>query len=269
MKVLGFLDPLRRIGVAFMFGAFLVSSATLSEAATRDTTIVLVHGAFAESSSWNDVIRLLSAKGYPVVAVANPLRGIKSDADQLSAALNSIGGRVVLVGHSYGGLVISNATAKPGQVQGLVFVAAFAPESGETAASLSSKFPGSTLGDALAPPVALPGGDVDLYIRPERFHDQFAADVTPRAASLMAATQRPITEGALKEGSGEPIWKSAPSWFVYGDQDRNIPAAALSFMAERAHSRDTVVVRGGSHVVMVSHPQVVANLIDRAAQASR
>ena len=271
MRSLRFLDALRRAGAALLFGTALALMLTAQSraAAPRDTTIVLVHGAFAESSSWNEVIRLLSAKGYPVVAVANPLRGVKSDAAQLSSVVSSINGRVVLVGHSYGGLVISNATAKPGQVKGLVFVAAFAPEAGETAFALSTKFPGSTLGDALAPPVPLAAGGVDLYIRTERFRDQFAADVSGRAASLMAATQRPITEEALKEGSGEPSWKSVPSWFAYGDSDRNIPAAALSFMAERAHSQETVVVPGGSHVVMVSHPRIVANLIDRAAQAGR
>jgi pimeloyl-ACP methyl ester carboxylesterase len=229
-------------------------------------TVVLVHGAFAESSSWNDVIRILSAKGYPVVAVGNPLRSVKADAAEVSAVVASINGPVVLVGHSYGGSVISNVSADAIKVKALVFVAAFAPEAGESAAGLSAKFPGSTLKEALAPPVPLRDGGVNIFIRGERFHDQFAADVPAKSAALMAATQRPITEAALGEGAGDPIWKSIPSWFVYGDQDRNIPSAALAYMAERANSRETVVVRGGSHVVMVSQPKVVATLIEHAAQ---
>jgi len=266
MNTLDLLQSLRRVAALVLFGAGIATMPHLSKAAAPDkATIVLVHGAFAESSSWNEVIRILSAKGYSVVAVANPLRGVKSDAEEVSAAMSSIQGPVVLVGHSYGGSVISNASASPGRVKALVYVAAFAPEAGETAAALSAKFPGSTLGDALAAPVALANGGVELFIRTERFRDQFAADVPARAASLMAATQRPITEAALKEASGQPLWKSTPSWFVYGDQDRNIPAAALAFMAERASSRQTIVVRGGSHVVMVSHPNTVASLIERAA----
>lgn len=260
-EVLSFARRLAALAL-LCFGA----AATPAWAAGDKATIVLVHGAFAESSSWNDVIRILSNKGYPVVAVANPLRGVKTDAAQLSAALGSIRGPVVLVGHSYGGSVISNAQADAGKVKGLVYVAAFAPESGETAAGLSGKFPGSTLKGALAPPVPLRDGGVDIYILPEHFHRQFAADVPARTAALMAATQRPITEAALLEPSGAPIWKSIPSWFIYGDRDLNIPAASLAFMAERANARETVVVRGGSHVVMTSNPGKVATLIEHAAQ---
>jgi pimeloyl-ACP methyl ester carboxylesterase len=266
MNTLVLLQSLRRLVALSLLGAGIATMPHLSNAAAPDKpTIVLVHGAFAESSSWNEVIRILAAKGYPVVAAANPLRGLKSDAAEVSAAMSSIQGPVVLVGHSYGGSVISNASASAGRVKALVYVAAFAPEAGETAAALSTKFPGSTLGDALAAPVALADGGVELFIRPERFRDQFAADVPARIAGLMAATQRPITEAALKEASAQPLWKSTPAWFVYGDRDRNIPAAALGFMAERANSRQTIVVRGASHVVMVSHPSTVASLIERAA----
>ncbi len=174
----------------------------------------------------------------------------------------------VLVGHSYGGSVISEAANGNANVKALVFVSAFAPEAGETAAGLSSKFPGSTIGPTLAAPVPLSGGGKDLYIQQSKFHDQFAADVSEAEAKLMAATQRPITEAALNEVSTDPALKSIPTWFVYGDRDKNIPPQALSFMAERAHSKQTVVVRGASHVVMVSHPATVAKLIEDAAQAS-
>ncbi|TWB69188.1 pimeloyl-ACP methyl ester carboxylesterase [Nitrospirillum amazonense] len=228
-------------------------------------TIVLVHGAFADASSWNGVIRTLEKDGYPVVAAANPLRGVKSDAAAVADVVASIPGPVVLVGHSYGGSVISEAANGKANVQSLVFVAAFAPEAGETAAGLSGKFPGSTLAPTLAPAVTLSDGGKDLYIQQERFPDQFAADVPAAEAKLMAATQRPIAQAALGEASGEGAWHRVPSWFVYGDQDRNIPPQALAFMAERAHSHGTVVVKGGSHVVMVSHPGTVAALIEKAA----
>ncbi|BFM38393.1 hypothetical protein OLK001_03190 [Synechocystis sp. LKSZ1] len=167
-------------------------------------TIILVHGAFAESSSWNGVLTKLIAKGYPVVAAANPLRGVKSDADYVSSILNSIEGPIVLVGHSYGGAVITNAVNGNKNVKALVYVAGFAPEAGETAVELSGRYPGSTLGPTLAPPVALPDGGKDLYIQQSKFHAQFAADVSIADAKLMAGTQRPITDVAFNEASGAP-----------------------------------------------------------------
>ena len=224
-------------------------------------TVVLVHGAFAESSSWNGVLTELIAKGYPVVAAANPLRGVRSDADFVTSVLKGIKGPIVLVGHSYGGTVISNAVNGNKNVKALVYVAAFAPDAGETAAELSGRFPGGTLGPTLAPPVALADGGNDLYIKQDKFRAQFAADVSDADAKLMASTQRPITEAALHEASGVPAWKTTSSWFIYGDRDLNIPEAAQSFMAKRAGSKGTVVVKGASHVVMVSHPDAVAKLI--------
>lgn len=246
----------------------LVLSTLVSGAAAEPAkpTIVLVHGAFADSSSWNGVIAALQAKGYPVVAAANPLRSVAADAAYVSSVVESIDGPVVLVGHSYGGQVISNAANGHDNVKSLVYVAAFAPEAGEAVAELAAKFPGGTLGEALAAPVKLASGGVDLYIDQGKFRTQFAHDVTEAQAALMAAGQRPITEAALTEKSGEPAWKRLPSWFVYGSGDKNIPAAALQFMADRAGSRRTVVVDGASHVVMVSRPEVVADLIDEAAK---
>lgn len=238
-----------------------------ASAQTPKPTVVLVHGAFADASSWNGVIRILEKDGYPVVAVANPLRGVASDGSYVAGIVSSLGKPVVLVGHSYGGSVITEAARDQANVKALVYVSAFAPAEGESAASLSGQFPGSTLGQALAPPVKLAAGGNDLYIQQDKFHQQFAADVPKADAALMAATQRPITEAALNEKSGSPTWISIPSWFVYGDQDRNIPPKALGFMAERARSRKTEVVPGGSHVVMVSHPDTVARLIERAAAA--
>ena len=231
-------------------------------------TVVLVHGAFADSSSWNGVTAALLSQGFPVVAVANPLRGLKSDAAYVAGVVSSIAGDVVLVGHSYGGAVITNAASGRSNVKALVYVAAFAPDAGETALQLSGQFPGSTLGAALGTPVALPDGGKDLYIQPSKFHLQFAADVPERDARLMAAGQRPITEAALAEASGDPAWKVIPSWFIHGDSDKNIPPAAMRFMAQRASSRHTREVKGASHVVMTSHPQDVAEMIVEAANAA-
>ncbi|WP_432219334.1 alpha/beta fold hydrolase [Pseudomonas kribbensis] len=231
-------------------------------------TVVLVHGAFADASSWNGVAKILEKDGYTVIAAANPLRGVKSDGAAVSALLSSIQTPVVLVGHSYGGNVISEAANDHANVKALVYVSAFAPEAGETVAGLAGKFPGSTLGPTLAAPVALADGGKDLYIQQSRFHDQFAADVPAAQAALMAATQRPVTEAALNEQAGTPAWKHIPSWYIYGDKDRNIPPQAMAFMAKRADAKAVEVVKGGSHVVMVSNPAPVARLIEKAAAAN-
>ena len=244
--------------------SMLTSAIALSQPAKAEKpTILLVHGAFADASSWNGVIAILEKDGYSVRAVANPLRSLKNDAQYLSDIVKSIAAPVVLVGHSYGGLVISEAGAA--NVKALVYVAAFAPDVGETALGLSGKFPGSTLGAALATPVSLSGGGKDLYIDKAKFHNQFAADVPAREAVAMAAGQRPVTDAALNEAASAPTWKSLPSWFIYGDQDKNIPPQALGYMAERAKSKRTEVVRGASHVVMVSNPKAVAEMIERAS----
>jgi len=234
-------------------------------AQTEKPTVVLVHGAFADASSWNGVVGILEKDGYRVIAAANPLRGVRSDADSVASILSSVQSPVVLVGHSYGGNVISAAANGHANVKALVYVSAFAPDTGETVAGLAGKFPGSTLGPTLAAPVPLADGGKDLYIRQDKFRDQFAADVPVAEAALMAATQRPVTEAALNEASGVPAWKHIPSWYIYGDKDKNIPAQAMAFMAERAHAKAVEVVKGASHVVMVSNPAPVAHLIEQAA----
>jgi pimeloyl-ACP methyl ester carboxylesterase len=229
-------------------------------------TIVLVHGAFAESASWDRVIDPLLRAGHPVIAAANPLRGVAADARAISDLVRTVDGPVVLVGHSYGGNVISHVDADAGEITGLVYVAAFAPDAGESALTLSSMFPGSTLGDALGP-VPRSDGTTDLYIRLDRFHEQFAADLPAPLVARMAATQRPVTQEALVEPSGErPLWKALPSWFVFGEEDRSIPATLHHFMAERARTHRTVVIPGASHAVAVSHPDATAHLILEAAR---
>jgi pimeloyl-ACP methyl ester carboxylesterase len=226
-------------------------------------TVVLVHGAFAESASWNDVIRRLQEEGYTVIAAANPLRSVTGDAESVASLLEAVEGPIVLVGHSYGGSVISNAARDKVNVKALVYVAGFAPEEGENAFELSGRFPGSTLGETLWP-VPLSDGSTDLYIRQEEYHQQFAADVSAEQSALMAVGQRPVRDVALNEGSGAPAWKSIPSWFVFGELDKNIPAALHRFMAERAGTREMVEIEGASHAVGVSHPEEVADIILRA-----
>jgi pimeloyl-ACP methyl ester carboxylesterase len=231
-------------------------------------TIVLVHGAFAESSSWNGVIAQLQQHDVRAIAVANPLRRLAGDAAYVRDVLASIDGPVVLVGHSYGGLVISEAASGNEAVVGLVYVAAFVPETGQSALELSTSAPGSTLGDTLTAYPVSSGGD-ELAIRPELFHHQFAADVSPEVAALMAATQRPVTQAALSEGlpTDRPAWRDVPSWHVFGDQDLNIPVAVHRAGAERAGSRGTHEIAGASHAISVSQPAAVAATIAEAGKA--
>lgn len=227
-------------------------------------TIILVHGAFAESASWDRVIDPLLHEGHPVVAAANPLRGVAADAAAVNDLVRKAEGPVVLVGHSYGGMVISNVDPGAGEIVGAVYVAAFAPETGEDCISLSGRFPGSTLGEALEP-TPHSDGSTDLTIVQDRFHAQFAADVPASIAHRMACTQRPIAQEALAEASGDPLWKEVPSWFVFGEQDRNIPAALQREMADRAGAIRTVGIEGASHAVAVSNPEATAGLILEAA----
>lgn len=228
-------------------------------------TVVLVHGAFADSSSWNGVAERLAVDGHGVRAFAVPLRGVASDAALLDDLLRSVEGPVVLAGHSYGGAVITNTTA--GDVAALVYVAGFALEPGESCAAASALAPGSTLAETLVP-VPLAEGGTDLYIDQTEYHRQFAADLPDGQAVVMAVTQRPVTEAGLGEPSGPTArWRSVPSWFLFGGLDRNIPAGAHRIMAERAGSRRTVEIPGASHVVGISHGQETAAIILEAAAA--
>jgi pimeloyl-ACP methyl ester carboxylesterase len=233
-----------------------------------EPTILLVHGAFAESASWNGVIKALFEQGRTSTAVANPLRSVTGDAAYLRNVIESIDGPVVLAAHSYGGFVITEAGSHP-NVKGLVYVAAFAPDSGETAFQLSTQFEGSSLGAALDAPRALAEGGVELTIRRDVFRAQFAADVDVQVAGLMGATQRPVTEKALTEPlpTGTPAWKMVPSWFVYGESDLNIPAELQRFQVQRSNARSSRTVAGASHALTVSQPEIVAETIIQAVEA--
>jgi pimeloyl-ACP methyl ester carboxylesterase len=232
-------------------------------------TVVLVHGAFADASSWNGVIERLQAAGIQVMAPANPLRGISTDAAYIASVLNQIPGPVLAVGHSYGGAVISNAASDAANVVGLVFVAAFAPDEGERLGDVESGSHDSVLMSALAPRQYPTGQDsetaVEFAIDPTKFHDAFAADLPPAQTAVMAATQRPVAELAFSEPSGPPAWKSSPSWTVVATGDKAAGTDVIRSMAERAGA--AITEADGSHVIMVSQPGAVAEVILTAAAA--
>ena len=225
-------------------------------------TVVLVHGAFAESASWSGVLANLLDRKIAAFATPNPLRSVSTDADNVRRAVESVGGPVLLVGHSYGGAVITEAAVGSEAVAGLVYVAAFAPDHGETSLGLTGQFPGSTLGETVRP-YALGDGTNDLIVDRELFPNQFAGDVPLAEAKIAAATQRAIRDFALGEPqpAETPAWKTLPSWFIFGTADKNIPVEGLRFMAERAGSLKTVEIPDASHSVMVSNPNAVADLI--------
>ncbi|RBQ21284.1 alpha/beta hydrolase [Spongiactinospora rosea] len=256
-------------------GSLLAATATSGSAAAAQTagaakekpTIVLVHGAFADASSWSGVITRLHRDGYRVIAVANPLRGLSSDAAYVRSVLDSVKGPVVLAGHSYGGSVITEAAAGDPDVKALVYIAAFIPDAGESAAALAAKYPGSTLGETLATSsYPLPGGGTgtEATIQQDKFRKQFADDVPAGTAAIMAATQRPVSIAALEEKATKAAWKTVPSYALVAGKDKNIPPKAQYWMAERAHAR-TVSAKNASHAVAVSAPGTVADLIRRAA----
>jgi len=201
-----------------------------------------------------------------VMCSQHGLDSLNSDVECVTRCFGRVGGPIVLVGHSYGGMLM-NAAAGHDRVRALVYVAAFAPQRGESAADLSGRFPGSSLGDTLLK-FPLGDGSQDQYIVADRFHQQFAADVPADEAALMAATQRPIVDRALGDPAGDPAWASIPSWFIFGDLDRNIPVAAHRFMAERAKARRTEEIAGGSHAIGVSQPETVAAMVGEAVAAT-
>jgi len=233
-------------------------------------TVVLVHGAFADASSWNGVIELLEAKGLEVMAPANPLRGIGADSAYTASVFDQIPGPVLAVGHSYGGAVISNAATRAKNVVGLVFVAAFAPDEGETLGEVEAGSKDSILGTAQVArqyPTADGGVAGEVYIAPEKVHDAFAGDLSAGQAALIAATQRPVAEFAFSEPNGPPAWKHLPSWAVVATGDKAAGADVIRAEAERAGAKITELE--GSHVIMVSQPEAVTEVILEAVAAVR
>jgi pimeloyl-ACP methyl ester carboxylesterase len=233
-------------------------------------TVVLVHGAFADGSSWNDVIERLQAQGVQVTAPANPLRGISIDSAYIGSLLEQIPGPVLVVAHSYGGAVITNAATNAKNVLGLVYVAAFAPDEGEPLGAIASNSKDSEVVPTLIP-LQYPTGEgqeetaTEFTIDPERFHEVFAFDLSVEQSALMAATQRPLAESVFSEPTGVPAWKKLPCWAVVSSGDKVVGTDAVRSMAERAGA--TITEAEGSHVIMMSQPQVVVDVIQTALAA--
>nr|WP_244409036.1 alpha/beta hydrolase [Stackebrandtia nassauensis] len=260
--------------VAMAAGSTLIAGSAMADPDTSSgktrrprPTIVLVHGAFTDASSWHGVIGRLQDAGYTVIAPANPLRDLTSDSAYIAAVVKSVKGPVVLAGHSYGGAVITNAAREADNVTGLVYLAAFAPDEGESPGSISADYPETPIGQSLAP-LPLPDGTADLLIAPDKFHHVFAQDIPAADAARLASAQRPIAEAAFGGKTGEPAWKSLPSWFLVATEDHAIHPDAQRDMAERAHAKKTVKVASG-HAVSLSHPGKVAALIRTAAKQAR
>ena len=234
------------------------------ESTSGPLTVALVHGAFADGSSWTGVIERLQAKGVQVTAVANPLRGISIDSAYVASVFDQIPGPVLAVGHSYGGAVISNAASGARNVVGLVFVAAFAPDEGERLGEVTAASKDSILNSALVPhqyPTGT-GMATEFSIDPAKARGAFAADLSDAQAALIAAIQRPVAELGFSEPSGAPAWKTLPSWAVVATSDRAAGTDVVRAHAERAGAAITEV--DGSHVIMISKPEVVAEVIASA-----
>jgi len=230
-------------------------------------TVVLVHGAFADSSSWNGVVERLQAKGVQVTAAVNPLRGISHDSAYVASVLAQIPGPVLAVGHSYGGAVITNAATGAQNVLGLVYVAAFAPEEGETLLEVEGGSRDSVLLSALVPhQYPTDGGTAtELSIDPAKVREAFASDLSDREVALIGVIQRPIAELAFGEPSGAPAWKRLPSWAVVPTGDKAIGTDVVRSYAERAGAEITEVE--GSHVIMISQPDAVVAVIEAVIAA--
>ena len=249
----------------------VVSSSAVGSVDAPKPTVVLVHGAWADSSSWSSVARRLQSDGYTVDVSANPLRGLTSDSAYLADYLSTISGPIVLVGHSYGGAVITNAARGNANVKALVYVDAFIPDSDQTVLGLVGAHPGSHLADVaavfnLVPYPGAPAGDSDLYVKPSVFRDALAGDTSRNAAAVLAATQRPITFSALTDKSGPPAWKTIPSWAVVGTADNAIPLAGQLDMAKHAGAHITEI--DAPHLSMIAHPEAIEKVIQHAARAA-
>jgi pimeloyl-ACP methyl ester carboxylesterase len=265
------------IALAVIAGLAITVTTSLSQATPRTATaarptVVLVNGAWANNAAWSGVIGRLQREGFTVDAPPNPLQSLKGDAGTIADLLKTIKGPVVLVGHSYGGAVITNAATGNRNVKALVYVDAFAPAKGESVLALDSSKPGSALGAGPTKVfnfVPFPGakkGDAELYVKPSVFEQAFANGLPAEEGAVLAATQSPAVYSALTAPSGTPAWKTIPSWYVLGTIDKAIPPAIQLFMAQRIHAHITTVRAG--HLSMVAAPGLVAKVIAAAARAT-
>ena len=265
------------IVLAVIAGLAITLTTSLSQAKSRMATaarptVVLVNGAWANNAAWSGVIGRLQTEGFTVDAPPNPLQSLKGDAATIADLLKTIKGPIVLVGHSYGGAVITNAATGNRNVKALVYVDAFAPAKGESVLALDSSKPGSALGAGPTKVfnfVPFPGakkGDAELYVKPSVFEQAFANGLPAKEGAVLAATQSPAVYSALTAPSGTPAWKTIPSWYVLGTIDKAIPPAIQLFMAQRIHAHITRIRAG--HLSMVAAPGLVAKVIAAAARAT-
>ncbi len=263
------MSRLIRVLLAAALAATFAGAADASARAGAKPTIVLVHGAFADASGFGAVTSRLQSRGYTVISPANPLRGPASDAASVASVLKTIEGPIVLVAHSYGGAVITEAATQVSNVKALVYLNALALDEGESNLGITERFP-NRFGEALRPrPFPQPDGTqgTDLYIDPASFRSIFAPDVPARTAARMASAQRPLSLAAAQEKATDPAWKTIPSWYLIGRQDEVISPAAQRFMAKRANAHTTAI--NSSHASYISHPAKVTKLILRAARKAR
>jgi pimeloyl-ACP methyl ester carboxylesterase len=228
-------------------------------------TIVFVHGAFLDASTWDQVAKRIHGH-CPYIVAANPLLGIETDTEALVALLRTISGEIILVGHSYGGALITNAAGLVDQVKALVYVSAIAPDEGESLEDLARRFPGAGVPDSLAS-LALGQGRTQLFLRPDQFQRVMAHDLSRDEAIMLAARQRPADPAVFSSRSRFPAWRTLSSWFIYGDRDRCLPVELHAYMARRAGAVGTLVVEGASHCLPISHPDAVARVIETASMS--
>ena len=258
--------------VLLLWSGSVAQASAKSRSTAAKPTVVLVHGAWADGSSWDGVVARLQRDGYTVDVPSNPLRGVASDSAYLASYLKTVTGPIILAGHSYGGMVITNAATGNPAVKALVYIEAFIPAQGETLLQLAGAKPGSTLADPttafnFVPFTGTAGADTDLYVKPSVYRADFGADLSVQQDAILAATQEPLAASVLQEPSGPPAWQTIPSFALIGMQDMVLPPAEQVFMAARAHA--TVVKIKASHLGLISHPNTVARLIEKAAVATR
>lgn len=271
IRIRGRLTTTMTVALLLVFAVLgITARSTQAAASASKPTVVLVHGAFADASGWNAVTERLQRRGYNVVAPPNPLRGVSADAAYLRSVLKNIKGPVVLVGHSYGGMVITNAATGNANVRALVYIAAYAPDEGDTVAKLGAQAPGAMVGPETLDITPFPASDgsegLEGAIKPSLFRKLFAADLPASQTKVMAASQRPASLVALTEPSGPPAWRSIPSWYLIAGKDHTIGTANERIMAKRIGAT-TVELRDSSHVAMMSNPRRTVALILRASTA--
>jgi pimeloyl-ACP methyl ester carboxylesterase len=264
----------RTVAVLLVAAALLLVGLAPAQSAAKERsgkpTIVLVHGAWADASSWDRVVEELQDDGYTVRAAPNPLRSLSGDAAYVRALLDTLTGPIVLVGHSYGGAVITNAATGHPNIKALVYVNAFAPDTGESATALAG--PDSALSADpttvfdFVPATLPPTAGTDLYLKRSTVFTSFANGLSADEKAILTASQRPATIGALNEPSGSPAWRTIPSWYLIGTGDKIIPPAVQRTMATRAGS--TITEFDAGHVGLMTDPGLVTRVIERAARAT-